>query len=42
MVVVARTTKGRGVSFMENRLEWHYLPMTAAQYHAAAAEVSRL
>lgn len=23
-IVVARTVKGRGVSFMENKLEWHY------------------
>jgi transketolase len=23
-VVVARTVMGRGVSFMEDRLEWHY------------------
>lgn len=23
-VTIARTVKGRGVSFMENRLEWHY------------------
>lgn len=23
-VVIARTTKGKGVSFMENKVEWHY------------------
>jgi transketolase len=23
-VIVAHTTKGKGVSFMENRVEWHY------------------
>lgn len=40
--VVARTTKGRGVSFMENKMEWHYLPMTPEQYAVALAEVSRL
>ncbi len=39
-VVIARTTKGRGVSFMEHRMEWHYLPMTRAQYEQALEEVS--
>ncbi len=38
-VVVARTRKGCGVSFMEDRMEWHYLPLTAAQYRQAIAEV---
>jgi transketolase len=38
-IVVMRTVKGKGVSFMENRMEWHYLPLTAAQYEAAIAEV---
>lgn len=38
-VVVARTVKGRGVSFMENRMEWHYLPMTEEQYRRALDEV---
>jgi transketolase len=27
-VVVAHTIKGKGVSFMEGRMEWHYLPLT--------------
>lgn len=40
--VVARTTKGRGVSFMEDRMEWHYLPMTPEQYRQALEEVSRV
>ncbi len=38
-VIVARTVKGHGVSFMENKMEWHYLPMTEAQYRRALAEV---
>lgn len=33
--VVANTTKGHGVSFMQNKLEWHYLPMSDAQYAQA-------
>ncbi len=27
MAIVLRTIKGRGISFMENRMEWHYLPL---------------
>jgi transketolase len=41
LAVVARTVKGHGVSFMENRTEWHYLPMTAEQYRIAVEETSR-
>lgn len=37
-VVVLDTVKGHGVSFMEGRMEWHYLPMSEAQYHQAMAE----
>jgi transketolase len=39
--VVARTIKGHGVSFMENKLEWHYWPMTAEQYQIAIEEANR-
>ncbi|MBC3785557.1 transketolase [Spirosoma utsteinense] len=41
-LVIAHTVKGKGVSYMENRLEWHYLPMTPAQYEQACADVSAL
>lgn len=37
--IVAETRKGFGVSFMEDCMEWHYLPMTAEQYQQARAEV---
>jgi transketolase len=37
--IVARTHKGCGVSFMQDRMEWHYLPMTAEQYARAVEEV---
>jgi transketolase len=37
--VVAHTTKGHGVSFMEDKMEWHYLPMTQEQYAKAVQEV---
>jgi len=39
LVVVLRTIKGRGVSFMEGRMEWHYLPMNEDQYRQALLEV---
>jgi transketolase len=34
-----RTVKGKGVSFLENRMDSHYLPLREAQYHAAIAEL---
>ena len=39
--IIARTTKGQGVSFMEDRFEWHYLPMTDEQYQQALFEINR-
>jgi len=42
VALVARTIKGHGVSFMENKMEWHYLPMTEAQYRLAVEEETRL
>jgi transketolase len=38
IAVIARTTFGSGVSFMEGQLDWHYLPMSDAQYHQALRE----
>jgi transketolase len=40
-VIIARTNKGKGVSFMENKMEWHYLPMTEEQYRQALREVDK-
>jgi transketolase len=39
--VIAHTEKGRGVSFMENKMEWHYLPLNEAQYRQALAEMDK-
>lgn len=39
-VVVAHTTFGRGVSFMESQIRWHYLPMSDREYDQAMAEVT--
>ena len=40
LAIVANTTKGCGVSFMENQMAWHYLPMTEEQYQQAVREVT--
>jgi transketolase len=37
--VLAHTTKGKGVSFMENRPEWHHRVPTAEELHKAIAEL---
>lgn len=38
-VLVAHTTKGKGVSFMENRVEWHYKSPNDEQLAQALAEL---
>jgi|SRR5680860_8285 len=38
-VVLAKTVFGRGVSFMERQLKWHYLPLEEEQYHVAMQEL---
>jgi transketolase len=38
--IVARTCKGSGVSFMENRMEWHYLPLNSDLYEQACREIT--
>ncbi len=40
-MVLARTTFGRGVSYMESELQWHYWPMDEDQYAQALAELAR-
>ena len=39
--VVASTHKGCGVSFMRDRMEWHYLPLSEAQYRQAVKEIEQ-
>jgi transketolase len=39
VVVIAHTVKGKGVSFMENKLAWHYSSPSAEQMAAALAEI---
>src|SRR5262245_37035997 len=38
-VILARTIFGKGVSFMERQLRWHYLPMSDEQYEQAMDEI---
>jgi transketolase len=39
-VVIANTVKGKGVSFMENGVEWHHKVPSAAQVEAALKELA--
>lgn len=41
-VLVAHTIKGHGVSFMEDQLEWHYLPLSQEQYFMALKDIVKL
>jgi transketolase len=38
-IVFLNTVKGHGVSFMENQMEWHYLPLSQAHYDQAVREI---
>lgn len=38
-VIIASTVKGNGVSFMANRMEWHYLPLTKELFEQAVREI---
>jgi transketolase len=38
-IIIAHTTKGKGVSFMENRVEWHYKSPSSKQLKLALREV---
>jgi transketolase len=41
-VLIARTVFGKGVSFMEGQIKWHYWPMSDAEFRQAAAEVEAI
>jgi transketolase len=38
-IIILRTIKGYGISFMENRMEWHYLPLSQEQFQLAVNEI---
>lgn len=39
-VLIARTVPGKGVSFIENKLEWHYFPLTESEAAQALKEIA--
>ena len=41
-VLVCRTTFGKGVSFMESKIKWHYWPMNDEEFKAAMSDVEKL
>ena len=40
-IIIANTIKGKGVSFMENNLAWHYKSPNEEQYKQAMKEIER-
>jgi transketolase len=42
LAVIARTVKGKGVSFMENDNRWHHSRLTQQQYEAAIQELASI
>ena len=41
LLVCMNTIKGKGISFMENRMEWHYLPLNKDNYKLALNELRK-
>jgi transketolase len=40
-VIIAHTIKGKGISFMENKLEWHYKSPNKEEYNLAIKELNQ-
>lgn len=40
--LIARTVFGKGVSYMEGQIKWHYWPMSDAEYHQALQQIEVL
>ena len=38
--IIAKTVKGKGISYMENKIEWHYFSMSQENYEQAIIEIS--
>ncbi len=38
-IIFLKTAKGHGISFMENKMEWHYLPLTEELYGRAILDI---
>ncbi len=41
-VIVAHTTFGKGVSYMQNKIKWHYWPMSEEEYRTAKEDIAKL
>jgi len=41
-VLIAHTTFGKGVSYMENQIKWHYWPMSEDDYHQALKDIGAI
>ena len=42
LVIIANTVKGKGISFMEGKLEWHYKSPNDQEYEQALIELESL
>jgi len=40
-LIVAHTVFGKGVSYMEGKIKWHYWPMNDQEYAQALSEIER-
>lgn len=40
-LIIANTIKGKGIDYMENKLEWHYLPMNEEMYKNALVSLAK-
>lgn len=40
-VLIAKTVLGKGVTYMEKKVEWHYLPMSDEQYGQALTDIEK-
>ena len=40
-VIIAKTIFGKGVSFMQNEIKWHYWPMSDEEYKLALKEIKQ-
>ncbi len=38
-VLIAHTVFGKGVSFMEKQIKWHYMPLSSEEYQQAVLEI---
>ena len=41
-LIIANTIKGKGVDYMENKLEWHYLPMDSKLIEEAKVSLNKI